>query len=129
MISFPPCCSWKIPNIEVLGLRMGRNGQMERSLSFDRTGPTEKSGPPRKVDRFFRNFSGWTEPIHSVLDRNFRKCWLNGSRPGAPCLLDRGTRLGGIAFYHVNGSCRAIPGSRGEINRENKVLRGEFFLR
>ena len=46
---------------------------------------------------------------------------------GAPCLLDRGTRLGGIAFYHVNGSCRAIPGSRGEINRENIVLGGEFF--
>ena len=53
---------------------------MERS-SFGRTGPTEKSRPPRKVDKFFRNFSGWTEPIHSVLDRNFRKFWLNGSRP------------------------------------------------
>ena len=51
------------------------------TVHFDRTGPTEKSGPPRKVDRFFRNFSGWTEPIHSVLDRNFRKFWLNGSRP------------------------------------------------
>ena len=47
--------------------------------------------------------------------------------PGAPCLLDRGTRLGGIAFYHVNGSCRAIPGSRGEINHENIVLWEEFF--
>ena len=47
--------------------------------------------------------------------------------PGAPCLLYRGTRLGGIAFYQVNGSCRAIPGSRGETNRENRVLRGEFF--
>ena len=34
-----------------------------------------------KVDQFFRNFSGWTEPIHWVLDRNFRKFWLNGSRP------------------------------------------------
>ena len=45
------------------------------------TGPTGKSGPPQKVDPFFRNFSGWTEPIHSVLDRNFRKFWLNGSRP------------------------------------------------
>ena len=33
------------------------------------------------MNRFFRNFSGWTEPIHSVLDRNFRKFWLNGSRP------------------------------------------------
>ena len=30
---------------------------------------------------FFRNFSGWTEPIHRVLDRNFRKFWLNGLRP------------------------------------------------
>ena len=48
---------------------------------FNRTGPTEQRGPPRKVDRFFRNFSSWTEPIHSVLDRNFRKFWLNGSRP------------------------------------------------
>ena len=46
------------------------------------TGPTGKIGPPQKVDPFFRNFSGWTEPIHCVLDRNFRKFWLNGSRPG-----------------------------------------------
>ena len=45
------------------------------------TGPTGKRGPPQKVDLFFRNFSGWTEPIHWVLDRNFRKFWLNGSRP------------------------------------------------
>ena len=45
------------------------------------TGATGKRGPPQKVDPFFRNFSGWTEPIHWVLDRNFRKFWLNGSRP------------------------------------------------
>ena len=51
------------------------------TVHFDRTGPTEKSGPPRKVDSFFRNFSGWTELIHSVLDRNFWKFWLNGLRP------------------------------------------------
>ena len=44
------------------------------------TGPTGKSGPPQKVDPFFRNFSGWTESIHWVLDRNFRKFWLNVSR-------------------------------------------------
>ena len=75
---FPPCCSWKISISEVLGLRM---------VHFDRTGPTEKSGPPRKVDRFFRNFSSWAEPIHSVLDRNFRKFWLNGSRPLFPGAL------------------------------------------
>ena len=47
--------------------------------------------------------------------------------PGAPCRLARGTLLGGIAFYHVNGSCRAIPPNRGEINRENMAARGEFF--
>ena len=45
------------------------------------TSPTGKRGPTQKVDPFFRNFSGWTEPIHWVLDRNFRKFWLNGSRP------------------------------------------------
>ena len=54
------------------------------TVHFDRTGPTEKRGPPQMVDRFFRNFSGWTEPIHSVLDRNFRKFWFNGSRPWTP---------------------------------------------
>ena len=45
------------------------------------TGPTGKRGPPQKVDLFFRNFSGWTEPIHWVLDWNFQKFWLNGSCP------------------------------------------------
>ena len=50
-------------------------------VHFDRTGLTKKSGPPQKVDHFFRNFSGWTEPIHSVLDQNFRKFWLNDHTP------------------------------------------------
>ena len=47
--------------------------------------------------------------------------------PRAPCLLSRSTRLGGVAFYHVNGSCRVIPVNRGDINRENMAARGEFF--
>ena len=47
--------------------------------------------------------------------------------PGAPCLLARGTRLGGIALYHVNDSCRAIPACRDEINREDMAARGKFF--
>ena len=51
------------------------------TVHFDRTRPTEKSGPCRNLDHFFRNFSGWTEPNHSVLDRSLRKFWLNGSRP------------------------------------------------
>ena len=48
--------------------------------------------------------------------------------PGAPCLLARDTRLGGIDFYHINGSFRAIPASRSEINRENMAVRGEFLI-
>ena len=47
--------------------------------------------------------------------------------PGASCLLARGTRLGGVAFCHVNGSKRAIPANRGEINRENITVRSEYF--
>ena len=46
------------------------------------------------------------------------------ARQGSP--PTRGTRLGGIAFYHVNGSCRAISANRGEIS-ENMAARGEFF--
>ena len=30
------------------------------TVHFDRTGPTGKRGPLRKVDPVFRNFSGWT---------------------------------------------------------------------
>ena len=47
--------------------------------------------------------------------------------PGAPCLFSPGIRLGGIAFYHGNGSCRAIPACRDEINHEVMAARGEFF--
>ena len=46
---------------------------------------------------------------------------------GSPCLLARGTRLGGVAFCHVNGSSRAISVNRGEINRENMAARSEYF--
>ena len=37
------------------------------------TGPTGKSGPTQKLDQFFRIFSGWTEPIHWVLDPTLSK--------------------------------------------------------
>ena len=46
---------------------------------------------------------------------------------GAPCILARGTRLGEVAFCHVNGSSRAISTNRGEINRENMAARSEYF--
>ena len=58
---------------------IGIENESKRSngtVNFGRTGPTERSGPRGKVDPIFRNFSVWTEPIHSVLDRNFRKLWL-----------------------------------------------------
>ena len=47
--------------------------------------------------------------------------------PEAPCLLARGTQLGGVAFCHVNGSSRAISANRDEINRENMAARSEYF--
>ena len=47
--------------------------------------------------------------------------------PGAPCLLARGTLLGGVSFCHVNGSSRAIWANWGEINRENMAARSEYF--
>ena len=30
------------------------------------TGPNGKSGPLQMVDQFFRNFSGYTKPIHWI---------------------------------------------------------------
>ena len=55
---------------------MGSN----ETVYFDQTGPTEKSAwSASKGGRiFFRNFSSWTEPIHSVLGLNFQTFWLNG---------------------------------------------------
>ena len=46
-----------------------------------------------------------------------------------PCLLGLVTRLGGIAFYHVNSLCRAILAGQGEINQENMAAWGvQFFF-
>ena len=45
----------------------------------------------------------------------------------APCLLARGTRLGGVAFCHVISSSRAILANRGEINPENMAVQSEYF--
>ena len=47
--------------------------------------------------------------------------------PRAPCLLARGIRLGGVAFYPVNCLCRAILANQSEINLENMAAPGEFF--
>ena len=58
------------------------NGRDPFNQHSDRS--DRERGPPQKVDLFFRNSCGWTEPIHWVLDRNFRKFWLNGSHPKGP---------------------------------------------
>ena len=47
--------------------------------------------------------------------------------PRAPFLFARSTRLGGVAFYHVNGSCRAITVNRDEIIHKSMAVRSEFF--
>ena len=44
----------------------------------------KKRGPPQMVDLLFRTFFGWTEPNHSVSDRNFRKFWSNEKRSWSP---------------------------------------------
>ena len=49
------------------------NGQMGRQISH-KTCLAEKN-------RFSGNFCSWIETIHALLDRNFPKIWLNGSRP------------------------------------------------
>ena len=94
------------------------------------TGPTGKRGPPQKVDPFFRNFSSWTEPIHWVLDRNFRKVWLNGSRPMWPFGLD-GVVLNSLApaalmLWLKDKRQRQRPSST--INQGALRQRGGFFF-
>ena len=51
---------------------MGRDTFNQNSNRSDREKRTTSKGGPV--------FSGWTEPTHWVLDRSFRKFWLNGSR-------------------------------------------------
>ena len=47
--------------------------------------------------------------------------------PRAPYLLALGTRLGRVAFCHVNSSNWAILANRGEINRGNMAVQSEYF--
>ena len=45
-----------------------------------------------------------------------------GSPPTrVPGQVDRVPRLGGIAFYQVNGSCQAIPACRDKINHDQVI--------
>ena len=67
---------------------------------------------------------------HTFLSKTHRSVYMLdrvARLPRAPCVLARGTRLGGVAFYHLNGSCRANLANPGEINRENMAARSEFF--
>ena len=73
------------------------------------TAPTGKSWPPQKMDQFFRNFSGWTEPIHWVWDRNLRKFWLNGSLALPPCFLCLSRSVGGGGWGQPNKMMSIYP--------------------
>ena len=67
---------------------------------------------------------------HTFLSKKHRSVYMLdrvARLPGAPCLLARGTWLGGVAFCHVNGLSRAISANRGEINRKNMAARSEYF--
>ena len=48
--------------------------------------------------------------------------------PRAPCLLAQDIQLGGIAFYHVNSLCQAIPASRGEIATKTWQHKVNYFF-
>ena len=48
---------------------------------------------------FFEKFPGCTEPIHWVLDRTFRKFWLNGSHPRSSHVFSQCLRL----FWCIHG--------------------------
>ena len=90
-------------------------------LNQNPTGPTGKSGPPQKLEQLFRNFSGWTEPIHWVSERIFREFWLNGSRlrPGIrkppqgsqPLTLEQGYCNGNYAGFQL-GFCNVQKGTK-----------------
>ena len=89
------------------------------TVHFDRTGPTDKSGPPRKVDHFFRNFSSWTEPIHSVLDR---KSWLNESRPICPVTTAMyKIKFQDIVYLKLNKRRAKISKKKKKIDKKNST--------
>ena len=48
-----------------------------------------ESGPPQKVEKFFRNFSGWTKPIYWVLDWNFWKILVEWITPYVSRVMTR----------------------------------------
>ena len=117
------------PGSEKLG--PSRNGRMERNFP---------------VIPILRNFRPTSRGTTQISEWNYGKCLFHSlpnpefpeflvkwkaarvaRLPGAPCLLARGTRLGGVAFCHVNGSSRAISANRGEINRQNMASRSKYF--
>ena len=59
-----------------------------------------------------RTFLSKTHQSVYMLDRVARL-------PGAPCLLARGARLGGVAICHVNCSSRAISANRDKPRKQN----------
>ena len=67
---------------------------------------------------------------HTFLPKTHRSVYMLdrvACLTGAPWLLARGTRLGGVAFCNKNGLSRAISANRGEINHENMAARSEYF--
>ena len=82
-----------------MGLRMGRDGQMQRSISIGQVQP-KKSGPPRKVDRLFHvGYSGPSREIAttSLVERQVRVCWM--SCISLLCCIPR--KWTGIHFYRM----------------------------
>ena len=95
---------------------MGRNGQMERSISI---GPAQ----PRKVvhHRFFRNVSGWTEPIHSSFRPKFPEIlvkWI------APTVSYKVTKLFSVTDVFSPKNAQAW----GRVTWQGNVLNSADFM-
>ena len=68
---------FRFPGSEKLG--PSRNGRMERKISGISEFPEKKDNLER-LTRISKRFSG-NFMFHSILNRNFRKFWSNGTRP------------------------------------------------
>ena len=80
----------------------------------------------RSLTQFFyvQIYVTWTEDYERGAQF---KIFQDLQKPVKFRLLARGTQLGGLDFYPVYASRRAMPANQGEINRENMAARGEYF--
>ena len=86
------------------------------TVHFDRTGPTEKSGPPRRVNQFFRNFPvGKNRSIQFNFRPKFPEILAEWIAPFVKSTARRGQRAVKCAFNPDFGRVKPLlcPWARG----------------